>query len=78
VSLATLAAAGLDARAQVGDSDPVQAIEDTLRSFPAQEGVFVTSEAEESRTIDEVRRRLDRPVRVLPTVVRDPERERST
>jgi hypothetical protein len=78
VSLATLAAAGLDARAQVGDSDPVQAIEDTLRSFPAQEVVFVTSDAEGSRPIDEVRRRLDRPVRALRSVARAPERERST
>jgi len=78
VSLATLAAAGLDARAQVGDSDPVQAIEDTLRSFPAQEVVFVTSDGEGSRPIDEVRRRLDRPVRALRIAVRAPDREPST
>src|SRR6266571_1733383 len=40
VSLGTLAAAGVDARGQVGDSDPVQAVEDSLRTFPAQEVVF--------------------------------------
>ena len=68
----------LNARAQVGDSDPVQAIEDTLRSFPAQEVVFVTSDGEGSRPIDEVRRRLDRPVRALRIAVRAPDREPST
>jgi hypothetical protein len=77
VSLGTLAAAGLDARAQVGDSDPVQAIEDALRSFPAQEVVFVTTGADESRTIDEVRRRLDRRVRVLDTVAGATEGDRA-
>ena len=48
-SLATLAAADLDARGEVGDSDPVQAVEDTLRSFPAQEVVFVTGAARARR-----------------------------
>src|SRR6476469_9172101 len=40
VSLGSLAAAHLDARGEVGDTDPVQAVEDTLRSFPAQEFFF--------------------------------------
>ena len=66
VSLGSLAAAHLDARGEVGDSDPVQAVEDTLRSFPAQEVVFVTP-SEHAREVEEVRRRLDRPVRVLAT-----------
>ena len=61
-----LAAAHLDARGQVGDTDPVQAVEDTLRSFPAQEVVFVTGPGHQSE-VEEVRRRLDRPVRVLAT-----------
>jgi hypothetical protein len=64
VSLGSLAAAHLDARGEVGDSDPVQAVEDTLRSFPAQEVVFVAP-SDHQREVDEVRRRLDRPVRVL-------------
>jgi hypothetical protein len=64
VSLATLATADVDARGQVGDSDTVQAVEDTLRSFPAQEVVFVTARGD-GRDVQEVRRRLDRPVRVL-------------
>ena len=65
LSLATLAGAGLDARGQVGDSDPVQAVEDTLRTFPAQEVVFIT-DPDRPRVVNEVRRRLDRPVRQLP------------
>ena len=64
VSLASLAAAHVDARGQVGDSDPVQAVEDTLRTFPAQEVVFVTA-ADRQSQVEEVRRRLDRRVRVL-------------
>jgi hypothetical protein len=63
LSIGTLAAAGLDARGAVGDSDVVQALEDALRTFPAQEVVFVTGDADPG--IDEVRRRLDRPVRHL-------------
>jgi hypothetical protein len=66
VSLATLAAVRIDARGQVGDSDPVQAVEDTLRTFPAQEVVFVTGSGNEDQ-VNEVRRRLDRRVRVLET-----------
>jgi hypothetical protein len=64
VSLASLAAARVDARGQVGDSDPVQAVEDTLRTFPAQEVVFVTPSDHQGQ-VEEVRRRLDRRVRVL-------------
>jgi hypothetical protein len=64
LSLATLAAADVDARGAVGDSDPVQAVEDTLRTFGAQEVVFVTPQGD-GKDIEQVRRRLDRPVRVL-------------
>ena len=66
LSMAALAAAGLDARGQVGDSDPVQAVEDVLRTFPAQEVVFVGA-AERGGAVEDVRRRLDRPVRELTT-----------
>lgn len=75
ISLATLAAAGLDARGQVGDSNPVQAVEDTLRTFPAQEVVFVTG-SDRGRDVERVRHRLDRPVRVLEPAVTEPERGR--
>lgn len=40
LTLGALAAADLDARGEVGDTDPLQAIEDTLRRFPADELVL--------------------------------------
>src|SRR5262249_47158294 len=58
VSLGVLAAAGVDARGQVGDTDPVQAIEDVLRDYPATEVVLVTGEGRSGRAVEEVRRRL--------------------
>ncbi len=64
VSLASLAAARVDAIGHVGDTDPVQAVEDELASFPAREVVFVTGAGEE-KDVAEVRRRLDRPLRHL-------------
>lgn len=64
LSLGSLAAAGIGAHGQVGDSDPVQAVEDTLRTFPAREVVFVSG-GELASEIEDVRRRLDRPVRAL-------------
>ena len=75
LSLSTLAAAGLDAHGRVGDSDPVQAVEDALRTFPAQEVVFVTA-PDRDEEVEDVRRRLDRPVRRLDAAVpaREPER----
>jgi len=62
LSLATLAAAGLDARGSVGDADAVQAIEDQLHTFAAREVVLVDGPGVGSREVEEVRRRLDRPV----------------
>jgi hypothetical protein len=41
-SLAALTADGVRASGQIGDSDPVQAIEDALRTFPADELVIST------------------------------------
>lgn len=66
VSLGALTAAGLDVRGRVGDGDAVQAIEDELRTFPAQEVVLVHGRDLGEREVGEVRRRLDRPVRDLP------------
>jgi hypothetical protein len=65
VTLAGLAAAGVEARGQVGDTDPLQAIEDELRSFPAQELLLAEPPGEGGDLLDELRRRLDRPVRRL-------------
>jgi len=64
LSLATLASADVEAHGAVGDTDPVQAVEDTLRTFGAQEVVFVTPPGD-GKGVEQVRRRLDRPVRVL-------------
>lgn len=48
VTVAALAKAGVDARAQVGDEDVVQAVEDQLGDYAADEVVLVTPAAEES------------------------------
>jgi hypothetical protein len=46
VSIASLAKADVAASARVGDEDLVQAVEDTLRSFPATEVILVTGSPE--------------------------------
>lgn len=73
LSLATLAPADVEARGEVGDSDTVQAVEDTLRTFGAQEVVFVTAPGRNG-DVAQVRRRLDRPVRVLEAAAAEPQR----
>ena len=75
VSLAVLATAEVDAHGSVGDSDPLQATEDTLRSFAASEVVLVTRRGEDARLVRDVRRRLDR--RVTQVEGRAPVRVRS-
>jgi hypothetical protein len=65
VSMASLTAAGLDAAGRVADGDPVQALEDELRSYPADEVVVVTGGEIDAGALEEIRRRLDRPVREL-------------
>ena len=64
ISVATLATVDVDAHGEVGDTDAVQAVEDALRTFGAQEVVFVTNRDRHGE-VAEVRRRLDRPVRVV-------------
>ncbi len=49
ISVASLARADLDARAQVGDADLVQAVEDSLGSFPATKVLLATGNAREDR-----------------------------
>jgi hypothetical protein len=62
ISVAALAAAGLEAEARVGDEDVVQAVEDQLGSFPATEVILVSSEGSESKVAtaaaEELRSRL--------------------
>jgi hypothetical protein len=61
VSVAVLAAAGVEAEARVGDEDIVQAVEDELGSFPAAAVVLVSAGEEDeaaARAARELRARL--------------------
>ena len=66
-SLAALAADDVDARGRVGDDDPIQAIEDSLRVFGADEIVISThppgrSNWLERGVVDRARERFDLPI----------------
>ena len=63
VSVATLAAAGIEAEGRVGDGDLVLAAEDTLRSFAATEVVLVAAAGDSEQDIATLERRLTRPLR---------------
>jgi hypothetical protein len=65
VSLGAFAAAGLDAAGRVGDGSPVQAVEDTLHSFAVSEVVALRGGSIGANEVEELRRRLDRPIREL-------------
>lgn len=76
--LARLAAAGVAARGEIGDGDPLQAIEDALRTFPADEIVVSTHPEGRSNWLERgvvagARERFDVPVW---HVIVDLERER--
>lgn len=60
ISVAALAAAGLEAEARVGDEDLVQAVEDQLGTFPATEVILVSAEGAPAATAaaEELRSRL--------------------
>jgi hypothetical protein len=66
LTVGALAAAEVEAHGAVGDPDPLQAIEDTLRQFAADEVIVaLPSEGERTelaRLVRELRRRLDLPV----------------
>jgi hypothetical protein len=66
-SLAALAEEGVEARGEVGDADPIQAIEDALRVFGADEVVISThppgrSNWLEKDVIEHARERFDLPI----------------
>jgi GABA permease len=66
-SLARLAHAGVSARGEIGDGDPLQALDDALREFPADEIVVSThppgrSHWLEQGVVDQARLRYDVPV----------------
>jgi hypothetical protein len=62
ISVASLAAAGVEAEARVGDEDVVQAVEDQLGSFAATEVILVSSTSEDDHAVaaaaSELRSRL--------------------
>jgi len=66
-ALAELDAAGLSAQGEIGASDPLQAADDGLRQFPADEIVFVThpdarTDWVEKGLIEEAKSRYEQPV----------------
>ncbi|MGH3116218.1 MAG: universal stress protein [Gaiellales bacterium] len=66
-SLARLAEAGLEARGEVGDGEPLQAIEDALRTFGADEIILSTHPEGRSRWLERgvvsgARERFDVPI----------------
>jgi nucleotide-binding universal stress UspA family protein len=78
-SLAALAEEGVEARGEVGDADPLQAIEDALRMFGADEIIISThppgrSNWLEKEVIARARERFDLPI---THVVVDLEKERA-
>ena len=66
-SLASLRAAGVDATGEIGDGDPLQAIEDALRTF-APDQLIISTHPEgrshwlERGVVDRARERFDLPV----------------
>jgi hypothetical protein len=67
VSLEHLSARGIQARGEIGDGDPLQAMEDALRVFPADEIVVSThppgrSHWLEQGVVEQARLRFDVPV----------------
>jgi GABA permease len=67
-SLARLGSAGLKARGEIGDADPVQAVEDALRVFGGADEIVLSTHPEgrshwlERGVVESVRERFDVPV----------------
>jgi GABA permease len=79
-SLAAIDSVGLDARGEIGDSEPNVAIEDALREFAADEVIISTHPPERSRwlergVVDRAREEVDLPI---THVVVDLERQSQT
>jgi nucleotide-binding universal stress UspA family protein len=79
-SLAKLSEAGVEARGEVGDGDPLQAMEDALRTFGADEIIISTHPAGRSNWLERgvVERARERFAVPITHVVVDLERERQT
>lgn len=67
LTLASLARAGVDATARIGDEDIVQTVTDQLQEYPATEVFLVTDTAEgdAATAVEELRSRLRAPLRVV-------------
>jgi hypothetical protein len=78
-SLAQLAEAGVQARGEVGDGDPLQAMEDALRTFGADEIIISTHPEGRSNWLERgiVAKAHERFAVPITHVVVDLERERS-
>ncbi|MCO5328331.1 MAG: hypothetical protein M9964_14955 [Solirubrobacterales bacterium] len=63
VSVATLAAAGIEVEGRVGDDDVVLAAEDTLRTYAATEVVVFAPGEDDDGAIAKLERRLGIPLR---------------
>jgi GABA permease len=67
-SLASMRAAGVDASGEIGDGDPIQAIEDAVRTFRPDELIVSTHPAGRSHwlergVVEKARERFDLPVK---------------
>ena len=66
-TLAQLSAVGINVRGEIGDGDPLQALEDALRSF-APDAIVISTHPEgrshwlEEGIVEEAQRRFDVPV----------------
>jgi GABA permease len=66
-SLGSMRAVGLDATGEIGDGDPIQAIEDAVRTFQPDELIISTHPAGRSHwlergVVEKARERFDLPV----------------
>src|SRR5688500_13850710 len=69
-SIAAFAQSGIDATGDIGEADPVLALEDALRLFPADEVIVVAHPREratwlEQDVVERARREVDVPVTVI-------------
>lgn len=65
VSVASLAAAGIEVEGRVGDADVVLAVEDTLRTYAATEVVVLAASGDGEEATTELERRLEVPLRIV-------------
>ncbi len=72
ISLATLAAAGCHAEGRLVDADPIQAVEDVAAQYGAERVVVVVDGTDHDREIEELDKRIDRPLHRIEVRADDP------